>query len=99
MAVTAYKDDTQVTITTSVDTAAAGGAPAFTAGAPQMVTLNAGDVIELATVAGDLTGSRVESNKPVQVIGGHYCANVPDGFGYCDHLEEVMLSIEALGAE
>jgi hypothetical protein len=56
-------------------------------------------VIELATTTGDLTGSRVESDRPVQVIGGHYCANVPDGFGYCDHLEESMLSIEALGAE
>ena len=99
MAVTAYQDATEVTITTSATTAAAGGAPAFTAGVPQTVTLDSGDVIELATTSADLTGSRVESNKPVQVIGGHYCANVPDGFGYCDHLEEVMLSIEALGAE
>jgi hypothetical protein len=99
MAVTAYQDGTEVTITTAANTPAAGGAPAFTAGAPQAVTLNAGDVIQLATTSGDLTGSRVVSSKPVQVIGGHYCANVPDGFGYCDHLEEVMLSVEALGGE
>jgi hypothetical protein len=96
MAVTAYQDGTNVTITTRAATTAAGGAPAFTAGVPQMVTLNKGDVIELGTAAADLTGSRVTSDKPVQVIGGHYCANVPDGFGYCDHLEESMFPVDAL---
>jgi len=96
MAVTAYQDDTTVTITAAAATVAAGGAPAFQAGVPQAVTLNAGDVIEIGTANADLTGSYVESDKPVQVIGGHYCANVPDGFGYCDHLEESMLPVEAL---
>ena len=107
MAVTAYQDGTQVTITTRSNTVASGGAPAFTAGTPQMVTLNAGDVLQIGAItgeatgnaSGDMTGTHVVSDRPVQVIGGHYCANVPEGFGYCDHLEEVMLSIEALGAE
>jgi hypothetical protein len=62
-----------------------------------MVTLNAGDVIEIATRTGDLTGSKVASTKPVQVIGGHYCANVPEATGYCDHIEESMFSVDALG--
>ena len=99
MAVTASTDNTVVTITSKGATTAEGGAPAFAANTPQQITLNAGDVLQLGTLTGDMTGSRVESDKPVQVIGGHYCANIPDGFGYCDHLEEVMLSIEALGAE
>lgn len=97
MAVTARFDNTQVTITAKAATPAAQGAPAFTANTPQTVTLDAGDVIELATRTGDLTGSRVSTDKPVQVIGGHYCANVPDGFGACDHLEESMFSVDALG--
>ncbi|MCB9563001.1 MAG: IgGFc-binding protein [Kofleriaceae bacterium] len=104
MAITAYQDGTQVTVTTRAATTGEGGAPAMVAGTPQTVTLNAGDVLQLGTVTGngpndDLTGSHVTSDKPVQVIGGHYCANVPEGFGYCDHMEEVMLSVEALGAE
>jgi hypothetical protein len=97
MAVTARFDNTQVTITPKANTSAGQGAPAFVANTPQMVTLNAGDVIELTTRTGDLTGSRVSSDKPVQTIGGHYCANVPDGVGACDHLEESMFSVDALG--
>lgn len=99
LTVTAHHDGTEVTITTRANTTAQGGAPAFQAGVPQTVTLNAGDVIQLGTITGDMTGSYVVSTKPVQVIGGHYCANVPDGAGFCDHLEELMLPIEALGAE
>lgn len=96
LAVTAYQDNTTVTITTRASTTAEGGAPAFVAGTPQSVTLNQGDVLELGTAAGDLTGSYVTADRPVQVIGGHYCANVPDGFGYCDHLEESMFPVDAL---
>ncbi|MDQ3366628.1 MAG: IgGFc-binding protein [Myxococcota bacterium] len=96
-AVTARFADTKVTILTKADTAAAQGAPAFTTGVPQVVTLGAGDVLELATRTGDLTGSHVTSDKPVQLISGHYCANVPDGVSACDHLEESMFSVDALG--
>jgi hypothetical protein len=97
LAVTARFDGTNVTIDPKASTPAAQGAPAFTAGTQQMVTLNAGDVLEIATRAGDLTGSRVMSDKAVQVIGGHYCANVPEQTGFCDHLEESMFSVDALG--
>lgn len=54
-------------------------------------------VIELATFAGDFTGSLVDADKPVQVISGHFCANVPNGVGYCDHLEESMFPVDTLG--
>jgi hypothetical protein len=98
LAVTAYQDGTTVMITAKAATMAGGGAPAFALNTPQSVMLNAGDVIEIGTAAGDLTGSRVQSDKPVQVIGAHYCANIPDNAGYCDHLEDVMLPVDTLGA-
>jgi hypothetical protein len=98
-AVTAWQDNTTVTITTKASTPAAGGAPAFTAGTAQQVMLNAGEVLELTTRSGDLTGSLVTSDKPVQVISGHYCADVPETAGYCDHLEESMFSVDALGTK
>jgi hypothetical protein len=96
IAVTAYQDGTMVTLTSKATTIAEGGAPAFTAGAPQTVALNKGDVLQVGTAAADMTGSYVTSDKPVQVIAGHYCANIPDGFGYCDHLEESMFPVDAL---
>jgi len=97
LAVTARFDNTQVTITPKAATNAGQGAPAFSANTAKTVTLGAGDVIELSTRTGDLTGSLVATDKPVQVIGGHYCANVPESTGYCDHLEESMFSVDALG--
>src|SRR5690606_41960886 len=61
------------------------------------LALSSGDVIGLATFAGDFTGSLVDADKPGQVISGHFCANVPDGVGYCDHLEEPMFPVDTLG--
>jgi hypothetical protein len=97
MAVTAAKDGTKVTITSKADTVAGGGAPAFATGVAQSVMLNAGDVIEITSRSGDFTGTLVDADKPVQVISGHYCADVPDLTSACDHLEESMFSIDALG--
>ena len=97
LAVTARFDGTQVTITPKAASSGGQGAPAFPPNQPTMVTLDAGDVIEIATRTGDLTGSKVSTSKPVQVIGAHYCANVPESTGYCDHMEESMFSVDALG--
>ena len=97
LAVTAMNDGTTVTINAKAATDAAGGAPSFTSGVGQTVMLNAGDVIEIASTTGDLTGSEIDSDKPVQVISGHYCADVPDGTAACDHLEESMFPVDTLG--
>lgn len=104
LTVTAFQDDTHVTIAAAADTVADGGAPAFAFGVPQTVTLHAGDVIELASSnnrgglhSEDLTGSLVAADRPVQVIGGAFCAFVPnESVGYCDHLEESMFPLESL---
>jgi hypothetical protein len=97
LAVTALHDGTHVTITTRADTVADGGAPAFAAGVPQTVTIDGGGVLEITSRTGDLTGSHVTADGPVQVIGGHYCADVPAGIAACDHLEDAMLPVDALG--
>ena len=36
----------------------------------------------------DLTGTSIVSNKPLTVISGHECANVPSDRVYCEHVEE-----------
>jgi len=99
MAVTASLDDTKVTITTSAAVPAGTGTPAFTAGVAQDVNLNQGDVVQLMTVTGDLTGTLVEADKPVQVLGAHYGIFIPDGLCCADHMEESMLPIESLSTD
>ncbi len=47
----------------------------------------------------DLTGSRVTSDKPISVLGGHDCTFIPYSAFACDHLEESMLPVEALGQD
>lgn len=96
LGITAMKDNTHVTITTKASTPGGSGVPAFQTGVPGMVTLNAGDVLELQTYTGDLTGSLVASDNPVQVIGAHDCTYLPASTPACDHLEESMFPFETL---
>jgi len=59
------------------------------------LTLNRGDVVQVVTAGGsnDPTGTLVTANKPIQVIGGHECAQVPADVGFCDHLEETVVPL------
>lgn len=98
-AVTSTNDNTLVTITTRANTMGGNGAPNFTAGAAQTVTLNKGDVLQLMAPGGDLTGSLVTADKPVSVIGGHHCTQIPIGYTACDHIEELVFPIETLSNE
>ncbi len=71
--------------------------------------LDAGDVLQLVSRANggpfcfnvegsDMSGTRVHASKPVQVISGHACANLPTPkTEACDHLEEAMFPVETLG--
>jgi hypothetical protein len=61
--------------------------------------LNAGDVLQLMSDTGDLTGSIVQSDKPVQVVGAHHCTQIPFGYTACDHVEESIFPVEALATE
>ena len=36
----------------------------------------------------DITGTSIVSNKPLTVISGHECGNVPDDVPYCEHITE-----------
>jgi hypothetical protein len=99
-AVVARQDNTKVTLSPSATgnkVQAGGGVAADGTGE---VVLMADDVLQVATAAGgDLTGTLIHSDKPVQVFGGHKCSRVPQDVDLCDHLEEAMFPIEALAQE
>ncbi len=94
--VIASRDNTTVTLAPSATggTVQAGGGVA--ANGTGTVVLNAGDVLQVYTSAGDLTGTLVTSDAPVQVFGGHKCTNIPSNITACDHLEESMFPIDTL---
>jgi len=61
--------------------------------------LDHGDVLQVISSGGDLTGTIVNADKPIQVLGGHECTQVPIGTVACDHLEEEMFPISTLAKE
>ena len=105
-AVIARKDNTKVTLTPSTTGGKVSAGAGVAANGTGVVMLNEGDVLEVFTVAGggapdmsDLTGTLVQADKPVQVIGGHKCTNVPFNIQYCDRLEESIPPIDTLAKE
>jgi hypothetical protein len=79
--VAAFEDNTIVDITPTSTTY--GGTPP---GTKMTFILNSGQCVQIQAsdlnVTNDLTGSRVHSDKPVVVYGGHVRAEVPAGFRY-----------------
>ena len=47
----------------------------------------------------DLTGTHIQASKPVAVIGGHDCTFIPYNRFACDHIEEALFPVEALGQD
>ena len=86
IAVVTGTNGTTVTITPSA--ALTTGQPA---GVPFDVTLSRLQAVEFrASGTGDLTGTTITATQPVAAFGGHFCANVPDTAGYCDHVIEQL---------
>ncbi|XP_072051658.1 uncharacterized protein [Amphiura filiformis] len=45
----------------------------------------------------DITGMSIKTDKPVSVMSGHQCANVPADVGGCDYLMEHLPPVSILG--
>jgi hypothetical protein len=102
-AVVASADNTSVTLLPGPTTGAVAAGAGVAANGTGTVTLQRGQVLQVMVATGngnyDLTGTRVQATKPVQVIGGHKCTFIPANVGYCDHLEESMFGIKTLGVD
>ncbi|MDR7088633.1 choice-of-anchor A domain-containing protein [Cellvibrio fibrivorans] len=92
IAIVGTKDNTQILIKSPVDTTKT------RAGVPHKIILNK---LETYLVVGknfsDLTGTEIQAEAPIAVVGGAMCAYVPVNVPACDHLVEMMPSVESWG--
>ncbi len=103
VAITATQNGTTVKFQTK-GRVVGGGAkiPATNAGGEITLTMDEGDVAQLLGETGagaDLSGSLVVADKPVQVIAGIPCVQMPEGVPACDHVEESVFPAETLGKD
>jgi hypothetical protein len=90
--ITAAYDNTELTITLGGTTknSTTGGRLGTTI---WTVYLNKGDVYAISSLSAgmDVTGTRIKSTLPVNVVSGNQCANVPAGMRWCDYIAECEL--------
>jgi hypothetical protein len=94
--VTAINNDTNITINSKIKLNGPDGV--VLANEPYSINVQKGEVI-MFTSTGDLTGSSIISDKPIAVTSGNECTNVPTNSSACDHLSEMLPSIDSLGDE
>ena len=63
------------------------------------ITIDRYQTVYLQVRGGDISGTRVISNKPISVFSGHECANVPLRSAPCDMLVEQVPPIDTWGTE
>lgn len=99
-AITGLTDNTTVKVKVSGtgQIMAGGGVSATSAGGVATFPIKRGEVVEvLGSTSGDLSGSLVQADQPVQVITGIPCIQAPIGKQACDHIEESVFPAETLG--
>ncbi|MSP23790.1 MAG: hypothetical protein EXR75_01225 [Myxococcales bacterium] len=96
--IVAEQDNTVVTMLPSAQLAGAGGIPGGPANSPVSFTLQRGQNAQISQSI-DLTGSVIQATKRVGFMAGHRCAFIPSGVLYCDHGEQMIPPVKALGSE
>jgi hypothetical protein len=94
----AMQDGTEITMLPGVNVVGGGKIPAATAGQSFKITLNRGQFAQI-TQPDELTGSPIESNFPIGLMAGHECMFVPSNIKYCDHAEQQIPPVRAMGSE
>ena len=69
------------------------------AGSSHTILLNRMQTYLFGKPDSDMSGTKIVSNKPLTVVSGHECGNVPDSTPYCQHLTEQMLPTVTWGKE
>ena len=88
------EDNTTVRIRPRSAIQGGGGLPAGQAGVPYELVVNRGEHVQLTQQA-PLSGSPIESDKPIGVFGGHQIMSIDRCCG--DHGEQMLAPVRALG--
>lgn len=93
-------DDTRVTITPTDFLQLAEPGTFQNPGAPLRIELRRGEGFrgQAAFSGRDLTGTRIQANRPVAVFHGNVCTNVPSTQPTCDHLFEMAPPVSRWGS-
>jgi hypothetical protein len=99
MVVLASNDDTHVTIDPVTAIVAGAGVPPTTRNHPITYTLDQGQYLQLTQLV-ELSGSPIQSDKPVAVIAGATLMDIPITQSQrADHGEQMIPPVQALGNE
>ncbi len=98
IAVIASEDNTQVTLLPKVAVTGGGGLPAGAANTPVQFTLHRGEFAQFEQ-SDDLAGSILSSTKPIGVMSASPCMDWPRNWDFCDHGEQMLPPVGALGSE
>ena len=100
------KDNTTITITPTVTVSIPANAQSISSplqsissGSDHQIILNKMQTLFVGKSSSDLTGSKIVSNKPLTVVSGHECGNVPSTQGFCEHLAEHIPPTSTWGQE
>jgi hypothetical protein len=96
--VIAEQDLTHVTIKPTSAILGAGSIAGTAAKVPATYTLNQGQYLQFTQVA-ELTGSAVQADAPVSVIGGSTLMDIPLNVLRADSAEQMLPPVRALGSE
>lgn len=98
MNIVAKEDGTTVTLTPNAAVNGGNGIPAGAAGQPMNIVLNKGQHAQITQNA-ELTGSTVIADKPIGFMAGQPCMNMPTSTAFCDHGEQMIPPVRALGSQ
>ncbi|XP_078681185.1 IgGFc-binding protein-like [Branchiostoma floridae x Branchiostoma belcheri] len=84
------------TVTVSLSAPATHQGQSYTTGGSITLTLNRFEAVQFRST-GDLTGSHIVADKPVSVMSGSECTQVPYGIAACDHLVEHVPPVRTWG--
>ena len=98
MVILGKEDGTHVSIKPVVDLVAGGGLAGTTANVPITYTVNRGQYLQF-TQPQELTGSAIQSDHPIAVIGGSTVMDVPIDKSRADGAEQMLPPVRALANE
>jgi hypothetical protein len=104
--ITAPYDNTKVTIkmggsNNEASTIVTESGETISSGQTYSLVLQRGDVFCMMTRGKnkieDITGTRITSSKPVSVVSGHQCTDIPVGNHWCDYTVEAQVPTDTWG--